>query len=142
MEGTFQTGSPKKDGDGDVIMVDEEPSNAEEEAPLTPEEQLELDEKINAAADEIFPDQAAKIAVLKDGVVGNLCVDKESTRIIFFPLDIMDMDSKIDMDACLVKEAIADMERFKLIIKHIDPGHQRGFVNGAGTADKDRKSVV
>lgn len=136
MEGGSQTGSPKKDGDGDVIMVDEEPSTAEEEeAALTPEKQLELDEKINAAADEIFPDQAAKIAVLKDGVAGNLCVDKDSTRIIFFPLDIMDMDSKIDMNASLIKEAIADMERFKLIIKHIDPGHQRGIANGAGTAD-------
>ncbi len=91
------------------------PKHVHHSAPLS-EEQKYLDSKIQGAADEIFPGKAAQLPVIKDDIVGNLCTDMESTKVVFFPLDIMDMDHKMELDANLLSRADLGEEKFKLTL--------------------------
>jgi len=89
----------------------------EQPGPQLSEEQQKQDADINAAAGEIYPDQAIQLAVCKDGIVGNLCLDVEKTQLTFFPLDIENLESKFTLDISFISSApITDIEAYELII--------------------------
>lgn len=91
-------------------------SPAVEERVLS-EEQQRMDADINTAANEMHPDQSAQLAVRKDGIVGNLCLDNEKVQITFFPLDSEDLVSKFTLDiSSITSPPVADIELYELII--------------------------
>jgi hypothetical protein len=81
-----------------------------------------IDDELDAAANVMIPDAAVQLPVVKDGVVGNLCLDMEKTNATFYPMDNENLEDKLEIAISSITNVpeIEEGTNSFIIVHHLD----------------------